>query len=71
MFAQQAALAWCCFRQNFRVKLKTQKRRKPLRDPPIGVVDLQQVTNLIGTIGAAPMPHIAPENNHVTRFTED
>ena len=42
-----------------------------MRDPPIGVMDLQQIANLLGTIGSTSMPHITPENNHVTCLAED
>ena len=69
MLPQQATLARRRARENIRIKAEIHKRNKALRDPAIGVVNLQQIAHLVGTIGAAAVPQIAAEDHHITPRT--
>ena len=56
MFAQQTTLARRCPGEYVRIELEIRKGDEALRDPAIGVVDLQQVAHLLGAVGSAAIP---------------
>ena len=68
MLPQQAALARRRARENIRIKAEIHKRNKALRNPAVGVVDLDRMQSIVGqSFKQRPVVPHQPEHQLATR----